>query len=43
MREAGDERRAVERLELVEPAAVHDPRNDLAHVVGVFQSGGTMP
>ena len=34
MREAGDERGAVERLELVEPAAVHDPRNDLAHVVG---------
>src|SRR5204862_6626265 len=32
-REAGDERRPVERLELVEARAVDDPRDDLAHVV----------
>ena len=33
MREAGDERRAVERLELVELGGVDQPRDDLAHVV----------
>src|SRR6185295_1422025 len=33
VREAGDERLAVERLELVEAAAVHDPRDHLADVV----------
>ena len=32
--EAGDQRRAVLRLELVERAAVHQPGDDLAHVVG---------
>ena len=32
-REAGHERRAVALLELVEPRAVHEPRDDLAHVV----------
>ena len=32
-REAGDERRRVARLELVEARAVHEARDDLAHVV----------
>jgi hypothetical protein len=40
MREAADERRAVERLELVELAAVDDARDDLAHVVGLARVGG---
>ena len=31
-REAADQRRAVERLELVEAAAIHQPRDHLAHV-----------
>ena len=35
-REAGDERGAVARLELVELAAVDDARDDLAHVVGLL-------
>ena len=34
-REAGDERLAVRALELVERAAVDQPRDDLAHVVGL--------
>ena len=33
--EAADERRAVARLELLEARAVHQPRDDLAHVVGL--------
>ena len=33
VREAGDERGAVTRLELVEPRPVHEPGDDLAHVV----------
>ena len=42
-REAGDQRRAVERLELVEARAVDEARDHLAHVVGLRRSGGTMP
>ena len=38
-REAGDERRAVARLELVELAAVDDARDHLAHVVGLADVG----
>ncbi len=41
--EAGDERRAVARLELVEAGAVHDPRDHLAHVVGRLQFGRNDP
>jgi hypothetical protein len=41
--EAGDERRAVEGLELVEAAAVDDPGDDLADVVGRARSVGTTP
>ncbi len=37
--EAGDERRAVARLELVELAAVDDARDHLAHVVGLLDVG----
>ncbi len=39
MREAADEGRPVERLELVEARAVHDPRDHLAHIVGAAQVG----
>ena len=39
MREAGDQRRAVERLELVEFRAVDQPRDHLAHVVLLLQIG----
>jgi hypothetical protein len=35
VREAGDQRGAVARLELVELAAVDDARDDLAHVEGL--------
>ena len=43
-REAADQRRAVERLELVEAAAVHQPRDDLADVVGACAGRvGMMP
>ena len=38
-REAGHERRAVARLELVEPRTVDDARDDLAHVVGPADVG----
>ena len=38
-REAGDQRRAVAGLELVELAAVDDARDDLAHVVGLADVG----
>ena len=38
-REAGDERRAVARLELVEVAAVDDARDDLAHVERLARIG----
>ena len=38
VREPGDQRRPVERLELVEPRPVDDPGDHLAHVVG--RSGG---
>ena len=34
MRKAADQRRAVQRLEFVELRAIHDPRDDFAHVVG---------
>ena len=37
-REAADEGLAVERLELVEPAAVHQARDDLADVVALARS-----
>src|SRR3546814_16733856 len=40
MREAADQRLAVQRLELVELAAVDQPRDDLAHVVGPPQVAG---
>ena len=44
VREAADQRRAVERLELVELGAVDEARDDLAHVVGHARSrSGTMP
>ena len=38
MREAADQRRAVELLEFVELAAVDDAGDDLAHVVGLARS-----
>ena len=38
--EAGDERRAVELLELVEARAVHEPRDQLVRVVGLADVGG---
>ncbi len=38
-REAGDERRAVALLELVEARAVDQPRDDLAHVVRLARVG----
>src|SRR5512141_1071141 len=38
-REAGDERGAVARLELVEVAGVDVPGDDLAHVVGLPDVG----
>jgi hypothetical protein len=40
MREAGDERGAVERLELLEMRAVDDPRDDLADIEGLALVGG---
>ena len=43
MREARDQRGAVVLLELVELAAVHDPRNDLPHVVGAVDVRGDDP
>ena len=36
-RPAGDQRRAVERLEFLEPRTIHDARNHLAHVEGLPQ------
>ena len=36
-RKAADEGRAVAGLELLEAGAVHQPRDDLAHVVGLAQ------
>ena len=39
MREAGDQRGAVERLELVELGAVDEARDHLAHVVLLLQVG----
>jgi hypothetical protein len=42
-REAGDERRPVARLELVEARAVDDARDHLAHVVGLLVSCGMTP
>ncbi len=41
--EAGDERRAVARLEFVETRAVDDAGDDLAHVIGVARVGGNDP
>ena len=38
--EAADQRRAVERLELVEVAAVDEPRDELVRVVGLAHVGG---
>jgi hypothetical protein len=43
VREAGDERRAVACLELVEARAVDDPRDHLADVVGLRVSCGMTP
>src|SRR5207244_198022 len=31
-RKSADQRRAIQRLELMEPAAIHQPRDNLAHV-----------
>ena len=43
VREAADQRRAVERLELVEARAVDEPRDQLVHVVRLAHVGGTTP
>ena len=39
MRKAGDQRRAVQRLEFVELRTIDQPRNHLTHVVLLLEIG----
>src|ERR671930_494734 len=39
MRKTADKRRRIERLELIERAAVNDAGDDLAHIVGLTRIG----